>query len=101
MKNHLAKAIADVTKRANANATLCTLVWAALALREEDVGGEQLRRILENIKKYARLTVGGEIDIDDQLKHIENVTGLRICWKKDYEITIEEIEEAEQYETEE
>ena len=89
--NHFNKAVNEVIKRANANASRCVCVWAALALREEGLEGGDIKRILENILKYSKTTLGAN-DIDNQAKHIENVTGLRISWKTD-EVTIEDLEE--------
>ena len=89
--NHFSKTINEVIKRANANATRCVCIWAALALREEGMEGEDIKRILENIMKYSKTTLG-QNDIENQEKHIENVTGLRIEWKNDDEVTIEELE---------
>lgn len=89
--NHLSKVINEITKKANANASRCVCIWAALALREEGFEGKDIKRVLENILKYSKTTLGNN-DIENQAKHIENVTGLRIDWKKDDEVTIEELE---------
>ena len=89
--NHLNKTINEIIKRANKNASRCVLIWAALALREEGMEGEDIKRVLENILKYSKTTLGNN-DIENQAKHIENVTGLRIRWTKDDEITIDELE---------
>ena len=89
--NHLAKTINEITKKANANASRCVCIWAALALREEGMEGKDIRRVLENILKYSKTTLGNN-DIENQAKHIENVTGLRIQWTNDDEVTIEELE---------
>ena len=89
--NHLAKVINEITKKANANASRCVCIWAALALREEGYEGKDIKRVLENIFKYSKTTLGAN-DIENQAKHIENVTGLRIRWTKDDEITIDELE---------
>ena len=91
------RAVNVVLKQAHANATRCFLVWTALALREEGYESEDLKRVLDNILKYSKTTLGKN-DIDTQLKHIENVTGLRIVWTREDEITLEEIEEIEQLE---
>lgn len=89
--NHLNKTINEIIKRANMNASRCVCIWAALALREEGMEGEDIKRVLENILKYSKTTLGNN-DIENQAKHIENVTGLRIRWTKDDEITIDELE---------
>ena len=101
MNNHLAKMIKEVQRRSHHNAARCICVWAALALREEGYGKDRIKRVLENIRKYATLTLSGDINIDEQIQHIANVTGLRIVQREEGEITIEEIEEAEKYDTEE
>ena len=90
--NQFSKAVLAVQKRANANVTKCILVWSALALREEGFGAERLKRVMENIMKYSRTLLSGN-DIDEQIKHIEKVTGLRIVMTNDDEITIEELDE--------
>ena len=89
--NHLAKVINEITKKANANASRCVCIWAALALREEGYEGKDIKRVLENIFKYSKTTLGAN-DIDNQAKHIEKVTGLKIDWTNDDEVTIEELE---------
>lgn len=89
--NHLSKVINEITKKANANASRCVCIWAALALREEGFEGKDIKRVLENILKYSKTTLGNN-DIENQAKHIENVTGLRIQWTNDDEVTIEELE---------
>lgn len=91
--NHFNKAVNEVIKRANANASRCVCIWAALALREEGLEGGDIRRILENILKYSKTTLGAN-DIENQAKHIEKVTGLRISWETD-DVTIEDLEEWE------
>ena len=89
--NHFAKSVNNVIKMANRNATRCVLVWAALALREEDMDGPQIKKVLENILKYSKTTLS-QNDIDNQARHIEKVTGIRIDYKSD-EVTIEDLEE--------
>ena len=89
--NHLAKTINEITKKANANASRCVCIWAALALREEGYEGKDIKRVLENILKYSKTTLGAN-DIENQAKHIEKVTGLKIDWKDDDEVPIEELE---------
>lgn len=89
--NHLAKVINEITKKANANASRCVCIWAALALREEGYEGKDIKRVLENIFKYSKTTLGAN-DIENQAKHIEKVTGLKINWTNDDEVTIEELE---------
>jgi flagellin-specific chaperone FliS len=89
--NHFSKAVNEVVKRANQNAARCVCIWAALALREEGLEGGDIKRILENILKYSKTTLG-QNDIENQAEHIEKVTGLRIKWKND-DITIEDLEE--------
>lgn len=90
--NHFAKSVNNVIKMANRNATRCVLVWAALALREEDMDGPQIKKVLENILKYSKTTLS-QNDIENQAQHIEKVTGLRINFTKDDEVTIEDLEE--------
>ena len=91
-KNNFSKTVNVILKQAHATATRCVLAWAALALREEGFGSKRIRRVLENIHKYA-CTLNGKSTIDEQLKHIENVTGLRIVWTDSDEIRIDEIED--------
>lgn len=92
--NNFARTVDKVIKQAHANATRCIMVWTALALREEGFGRVRIKRVLENIHKYA-CTLNGKSTIDEQLKHIESVTGLRIVWRNDNEITIDDIEDWE------
>ena len=89
--NHLNKTINEIIRRANANASRCVCIWAALALREEGMEGKDIKRVLEDIFKYSKTTLGAN-DIENQAKHIEKVTGLKIDWKDDDEVTIEELE---------
>ena len=91
MSNQLSKAVNQIIKRANANASRCVCIWAALALREEGMEGSDIKRVLENILKYSKTTLGNN-DIENQAKHIERITGLRIQWKNDDDLTIEELE---------
>lgn len=93
-RNNFARTVNNVLKQSHANATRCCMVWAALALREEGYGRDRMKRVLENIHKYA-CTLNGKTTINDQLKHIENVTGLRIVWGDNDEIRIEDLEEWE------
>lgn len=90
--NHFAKSVNQVVKRANQNAARCVCIWAALALREEGMEGPQIRKVLENILKYSKTTLS-QNDIENQARHIEKVTGLRINFTKDDEVTIEDLEE--------
>jgi len=96
MANHFMKAVNEARKMANHNATRCILVWATLALREEGYEGEDLKRVLDNIIKYSLQSTSGT-DILEQMKHIENVTGLRFVFTNERTITIEEMEDLEQY----
>lgn len=96
MAKGFANTVAMITKQAHANATRCCMVWAALALREEGYGKARIKRVLENIYKYAN-TLNGKNTIDDQLKHIEDTVGLRIVWSDDNTITMDEVEEIERY----
>lgn len=89
--NHFAKSVNQVVKRANQNAARCVCIWAALALREEGMEGPQIKKVLENILKYSKTTLS-QNDIDNQARHIEKVTGIRIDYKSD-EVTIEDLEE--------
>lgn len=92
--NQFSKAVKAVTEQAHANATRCIMVWCALALREEGFGRVRIKRVLENIHKYA-MTINGKATIDEQLKHLETITGLRIVWTNSNEIKLEDIEEWE------
>ncbi len=91
-KNNFAKAVNNVLKQSHANATRCCMVWAALALREEGYGRDRLKRVLDNILKYA-CALNSKVSINEQLEHIEKITGLRIVWGDDDEIRIEDCEE--------
>ena len=94
--NSFAKAVNAVRRQCNANAARCVCVWAALALREEGFEREQLKRVLDNIIKYSRQSMN-HVDINDQLDHIERVTGLRIVWASDDVVTMEELEDWSDY----
>lgn len=98
--NHYAKSVNNVIKMANTNASRCVLVWAALALREEGYGRKRMKRVLENIYKYAK-TLGGRNTIEEQLKHIENTLGIRIVWNPNDELSIEDIEDWDDVDVEE
>lgn len=98
-KNNFANAVNVVLKQAHANSTRCILVWATLALREEGFGRKRIKRVLDSIHKYAN-TLNNKNTIENQLQHIEKTLGLRIVWRNDDEITIEEIEEMEGFEDE-
>ena len=89
--NHFAKSVNQVVKRANQNAARCVCIWAALALREEGMEGPQIKKVLENILKYSKTTLS-QNDIENQARHIEKVTGIRIDYESD-EVTIEDLEE--------
>jgi len=91
-KNSFSRTVNVILKQAHANATRCCMAWTALALREEGFGKERLKRVLENIHKYA-CTLNGKSTINEQLAHIEKITGLRIVWDDDDEIRIEDCEE--------
>lgn len=93
-KNSFSKVVDKITKQAHANATRCCMVWIALALREEGFGSKRIKRVMENVHKYA-CTLNGKNTIDDQLKHIEQITGLRIIWTDSDEIRMEELEDWE------
>ena len=95
MAKGFANTVAMITKQAHANAVRCIMVWSALALREEGFGSVRIKRVLMNIHKYAN-QLNGKITIEEQLKHIENVTGLRIIWTSENEITVEEMKEIEE-----
>lgn len=95
MANNFAKTVNEIRKQANANAVRCIMVWSALALREEGFGGKRIKRVLMNIHKYAN-QLNGKATIDEQLAHIERVTGLKIVWTSENEITIEEMKEIEE-----
>lgn len=98
-KNGFQNAVNAVMKRCNANAARCVCVWAALALREEGFERDGIKRVLDNILKYSRQS-SSKVDINDQLDHIEKVTGLRIVWASDDTVTIEELEDWDNYDTE-
>lgn len=100
MKNHFANTVNSLLKQANTNATRCIMVWCALALREEGFGGKRIKRVLESVHKYA-MAINGKATIDEQLAHIENVTGLKIVWNDDDSISIEDCEEWEDEDGEE
>lgn len=95
MAKGFANTVAMITKQAHANAARCCMVWAALALREEGYGKARIKRVLENIYKYAN-TLNGKNTIDDQLNHIAETIGLRIVWNEENTITIDEIKEIEE-----
>ena len=97
MAKGFAMAVAEVTKKAHANAARCCMVWAALALREEGYGKTRIKRVLENIYKYAT-TLNGKTTIEEQTDHIAKVTGLRIVWKDNNKISIDEVEDWDDYE---
>lgn len=90
-----ANAVNAVIKQANTNATRCIPVWTALALREEEYGKVRIKRVLENIQKYSH-TICEKSTIEEQIKHIENVVGLKIVWGSDDEISIEDIDDWEE-----
>lgn len=103
MANSQAKMITAITKRAHANAARCIMVWCALALREEGFGSKRIKRVLEAVHKYA-VAVTGKVSIEEQLDHIERVTGLRIRWGSPDDVTsisVEEIAELEELEIDE
>ncbi|MCR5466793.1 MAG: hypothetical protein K6F11_08180 [Lachnospiraceae bacterium] len=97
MAKGFAQAVAAVTKQAHANAARCCMVWAALALREEGYGSKRIKRVLENIYKYA-VTLNGKTTIEEQTEHIARVTGLRIVWKDGNKISIDDVEDWDEYE---
>ena len=99
MAKGFTNAVNAVLKQANANAARCVCVWAALALREEGFDRNGIKRVLDNIIKYSRLSCG-KTDIKEQLDHIANVTGLRIVWKSDDKVEVEEIADWEDFDTE-
>lgn len=99
MAKGFTNAVNAVLKQAHANASRCVCVWTALALREEGFGKQRIKRVLENIIKYARQSYS-KVDLQDQLDHIERVTGLRIIWASDDTVTIEELEDGDEYFTE-
>lgn len=86
-------AVNAVRKQERLNAAKCCVIWTALALREEGFGAKRIKRVLENLHKYA-VTVTGTVTIDEQVKHIENVTGLKIHWNDEH-MTIDDIEDWE------
>ena len=94
--NHFAKAVNEITKRAHQNAARCILIWAALALREEGYGKERMKRVLDNIVKYSQQSISGT-DIEEQMRHVERITGLRFVFTSENSITVEEIADLEQY----
>lgn len=93
MAKGFALAVEQVRKQAQQNAAKCCVIWTALALREEGFGAKRIKRVLENLHKYA-VTLTGTNTIDDQVKHIERVTGLKIRWTSD-QMTIDDVEEWE------
>ena len=99
MAKGFTNAVNAVIKQANASATRCICVWSALALREEGYDREGIKRVLDNIIKYSQVT-RGKVDVKEQLDHIEKITGLRIVWKSDDKIEVEEIADWEEYDTE-
>ena len=99
MAKGFTNAVNVVLKQANANAARCVCVWAALALREDGYDRDGIKRVLDNIIKYSRLSCG-KVDIKEQLDHIEKVTGLRIVWASDDTISVEQLDDWEEYETE-
>lgn len=99
MAKGFTNAVNVVLKQANANAARCVCVWATLALREEGYDRDGIKRVLDNIIKYSRLSCG-KTDIKEQLDHIEKVTGLRIVWASDDTISVEQLDDWEEYETE-
>jgi len=99
MAKGFTNAVNAVMKQATANASRCICVWAALALREEGYDREGIKRVLDSILKYSQVT-RGKTDIKEQLDHIEKVTGLRIVWASDDTVSIEELDDWEDYETE-
>ena len=99
MAKGFTNAVNAVLRQANANASRCVCVWSALALREEGFDREGIKRVLDNIIKYSRLSCG-KTDIQEQLDHIANVTGLRIVWKSDDKVEVEEIADWEDFDTE-
>lgn len=98
MAKGFTNAVNVVLKQANANAARCVCAWAALALREEGFGKARIRRVLDNILKYSRQSCG-KVDLQEQLEHLERVCGLRIVWASDDTVTIEDLEDGEQYDT--
>ena len=99
MAKGFTNAVNAVLRQANANASRCVCVWSALALREEGFDREGIKRVLDNIIKYSRLSCG-KTDLQEQLDHIANVTGLRIVWKSDDKVEVEEIADWEDFDTE-
>lgn len=99
MAKGFANAVNAVIKQANANAARCVCIWAALALREEGYGKNRIKRVLDNIIKYSKQSCG-KTDIEEQVKHIENVTGLKIVWTSDMEVSVEDVEDWDDYDTE-
>ena len=97
MAKGFAQAVAAVTKQAHANAARCCMVWAALALREEGYGKARIKRVLENIYKYAN-TLNGKSTIEEQTEHIAKVVGLHIVWTDSNTIRIDELEDWDEYE---
>lgn len=95
MAKGLANAISEVRKQAQLNAAKCCVIWTALALREEGFGAVRIKRVLENLHKYATTVTAGTT-IDEQVKHIENVTGLKIHWSGN-DMTIDGLEEWDDY----
>lgn len=91
MNKVLINAIMRERKQATMDAAKACVVWMALALREEGYGADRIARVLKAVHKYSQSVIGG-IAIEEQLKHIENVTGMRITWK-DEEMTIDGLEE--------
>ena len=96
MNKVLINAIKRERKQATMDAAKACVVWMALALREEGYGAERIARVLKAVHKYSQTVVGG-IAIEEQLEHIKKVTGLVINWN-DNEMTIEGLEEWENYE---
>ena len=93
---HMLKAINAVRDQQRAMAAKCFMYWVALALREEGYGKSRIKRVLENVHKYAA-TMNGKSSLEEQERHIANVCGIKIEWSTDNTLTVEEIEEIERY----
>ena len=92
MEKGFSNAVNIVLRQANANAARCVCVWAALALREEGFDRNGIKRVLDSIIKYSKQSCG-KTNIQEQLEHIERVTGLKIVWATDDVVTVEELED--------
>lgn len=95
MNKSLVNALKNEYRRGIKDSSKACAVWVALALREEGFGGERIGKVLMAMHKYSQTVVNG-VAIEEQIKHIESVTGLKIRWEED-DLTIEGLEDWEDY----